>query len=455
MKKKKTNVVWRFFTSVKLALFCLFTLAGASIIGTIIPQNDMPYRYIELYGSNAAKLFQLLDIPDMYNSWWFLSLLSLFALNLTVCTIDRFPHIWKIVTQDNLNTKIERLQKMPIRRQFNSTGNVEQTQTEVGKTMAAAGWKANQRALNNGMLFFSQKGAWTRLGVIIVHVSILFIFAGALIGKFYGFKAMVMLPEGESTKVAYKSTKDHPLIPLGFTLTCNNFNLSYYDTGMPKEFRSDLVVEKDGKRILAKSIVVNDPLQYGGLTFYQSNYQEIAGQFIAMMINETSKASQKFIVPFPTKQPTKWSAENISFGITDISGPDMMRHFRYKIWFSDGKGNPSTFWIDQGSSVKIKRPGNNYLFFLKPRFATGLQIAKDPGVWVVYTGCFMMILGLIIIFFISHRRIWGFVSKNEAGETHILISGTSNKDRIGFEKVMLALYQRFEKSQLLQGKNHE
>ncbi len=454
MKKKKGNIVWNFFASVKLALFTLFTLAAASIIGTLIPQNEIASRYVELYGPTVAKLFQALDIPNMYESWWFMSLLALFSVNLTICTIERFPHIWHLVTQDNLNTSISRLQKMSLRHVFKNNAGIEETNTAVQKIMAEAGWKTSKTSKDEGTLFFAQKGAWTRLGVIIVHISILVIFTGALVGKFFGYKASVMLPEGSSTEVVYKSSDDHPPIPLGFTLRCDSFNLSYYDTGMPKEFRSDLTILKNGKKELVKSIVVNDPMQYGGLTFYQSSYQAIDGQFSATLVNDSSKAKQKFLLQYPTKQATKWPAEKVSFGITDVNGPDMMRRFSYKIWFSDSSGNPSTFWMNQGSSVKIKRAGADYILSLKPRFATGLQVAKDPGVIVVYTGCIMMILGLIVIFFMSHKRVWCFVAK-EDGISSILVSGSSNKDKVGFEKVMTSLFERFEDSQLLQRENHE
>ncbi|NOX26138.1 MAG: cytochrome c biogenesis protein ResB [Deltaproteobacteria bacterium] len=453
-KKKQGNIVWNFFASVKLALFTLFTLAATSIIGTIIPQNEMASHYVHLYGQTTARIFQILSITNMYQSWWFRALLILFSTNLTICTIERLPNIWRVVTLDNLSTSISRLQKMAIRRVFKSGVNQEQTGLAVQKIMHQAGWQADQRARDEGTLFFSQKGAWTRLGVIMVHTSILTIFVGALIGKLYGFKAGVMLPEGSSTNIVYKSSGDHSPIPLGFTLRCNAFNLSYYDTGMPKEYRSDLTVSKNGKDLLSKSIVVNDPLQFGGLTFYQSSFQAIPGQFAASLTSKSTGAKQKFFLRYPTERARLWPAEKVRFGITDIAGPNMRQKYRYKIWFSDGKGSPSTFWIDQNHPVKIERPGNNYLLLVKPRFATGLQIAKDPGVWVVYIGCIMMILGLIIIFFMSHRRIWALVSENE-GESSILLCGTSNKDKVGFEKVMTSLYKGFADSQFLRGEKHE
>lgn len=456
MKNKQGNIVWNFFASVKLALFCLFTLAAASIIGTLIPQNETSAHYLELYGPKVTELFKALYLTNMYESWWFISLLVLFSINLTICTIERFPHLWKVVTQDNLATKIDRLQKMAMRRVFKTDGGIEQTRGTVRDIMTQAGWKPAERAVDNGSMFFSQKGAWTRLGVIIVHTSILVIFTGALIGKFYGFKASVMIPEGSFTDVVYESNSNHPPIPLGFHLICDAFHLTYYDnTGMPKEYRSDLTVQKDGKDVLSKSIVVNDPLKYGGLTFYQSSYRAMDGQFTASLMDENTKAKQKFILQYPTRQATKWPIEQVSFGITDISGPDMMQRYRYKIWFSDGKGAPSAFWMDQGSTVRIERPGKNYVLSLRSRYATGLQVAKDPGVWLVYLGCLMMIFGLTVIFFMSHRRVWAFVSEDEQGGSSILVSGASNKDKVGFEKHMHSLYERFEESKLLQGKNHE
>ena len=42
---------------------------------------------------------------------------------------------------------------------------------------------------------------------------------------------------------------------------------------------------------------------------------------------------------------------------------------------------------------------------------TGLQVAKDPGVWVVWIGCALLILGLIVSFFFSHQRVWVRIPK--------------------------------------------
>ena len=78
---------------------------------------------------------------------------------------------------------------MAMRKTFSVQGTQEQTKDGVLKILEKAGWKSESTERDGGTLFFSQKGAWTRLGVIIVHVSILVIFAGSLIGSLFGYKA--------------------------------------------------------------------------------------------------------------------------------------------------------------------------------------------------------------------------------------------------------------------------
>ncbi len=111
---------------------------------------------------------------------------------------------------------------------------------------------------------------------------------------------------------------------------------------------------------------------------------------------------------------------------------------RMKVWFDDEQGPASTFWLKAGDQVTVERPGKRYTIAGKQMYATGLQVAKDPGVWVVYIGCGMMILGLFIAFFMSHRRIWLLLTK-EDGKVSVLISGSANKNKVGFEKIFSSL----------------
>jgi cytochrome c biogenesis protein len=69
---------------------------------------------------------------------------------------------------------------------------------------------------------------------------------------------------------------------------------------------------------------------------------------------------------------------------------------------------------------------------------TGLQVTKDPGVWVVWVGCGLMVLGFVVSFFLSHQKIWVRVPK---GSGEVVLAGTTNKNRVGFEKTFQRLVE--------------
>ncbi|HID02787.1 MAG TPA: hypothetical protein EYP18_06215, partial [Desulfobacterales bacterium] len=136
-------------------------------------------------------------------------------------------------------------------------------------------------------------------------------------------------------------------------------------------------------------------------------------------------------VTLPFQQQQDLNKNNARIGV--INAEAMGQSItRIKIWFKDDNGPASTFWVDAGDQVTVERMDKKYTIAGKQMYATGLQIAKDPGVWVVYIGCGLMILGLIVAFFMSHRRIWLLITK-ENDETTVLISGSANKNKTGFE----------------------
>lgn len=435
---KNRNPIWDFFASVKLALFTLFLLSTTSIIGTVIPQKETAQWYIDKYGEATANLFQILSFtPDMYSSVWFQALLGLLCLNLIICSIERFPGVWRQIKADNLNTPLNRLEKMTPQHQWLSGNQPESVAISLKKALNTSGWKAEERKVDDGILLFAQKGAMTRTGVYIVHTSILVIFAGAIIGSTLGFKGSVMLPETRATDTIYTFDTQTP-VALGFEVRCDRFDIEFYDNGMPKAYRSQLTVLENGKVVKEKAIVVNDPLTYKGITFYQSSYQAYQ-EFSITITNKKTGVSESAIIPYQQQHSLKESG--LRFGIITAEGQGQSVS-RMKVWFTDDQGEPSLFWLDNGEQATVERTTNNYTVSAKQMYATGLQVAKDPGVWTVYIGCFMMIFGLIVAFFMSHQRIWLYIREETSNKSSILMSGNANKNKADFEKKLQALAQK-------------
>ena len=440
MSSPQKNPLLEFFASVQLALFLLFLLATTSIIGTIIPQNAQPGLYFEQYGPVAARFFELLDIGDMYNSWWFLSLLALFAANLIVCSLDRIPRVIQLVRRDNLATTTEQLDRFSLRRRLDSSLPASELTTLVRQFFKEQGWKPQERVTdgNDGsMLFFAQKAPWSRFGVYVVHASILVILAGAILGSpafarkvlkqdNFAYKGFVMLPEQTSTDHIMTNRGNMP-IHLGFTLRCDHFHIDFYNNGMPKTYRSLVTILENGKEVLQREIVVNKPLKYKGVTFYQSSYQPYPDYTVQLNKKPENITLTTTIAP---GREMHWDEGGLTYGIINRERQGEITR-RLKLWLHDGEGEPSQLWVDMNQETVIDRPSGQYVLTIKQVYATGLQAAKDPGVWLVYLGCMLMLIGLYIAFFLSHRKLFALVEKSEAG-SRLLLAGTANKNKVHF-----------------------
>ena len=448
MSARKKNIVWSFFASVKLAIFLLFILAGTSIIGTVVQQNQPPSSYVREYGPNMATFLQLLDLTDMYNSWWFLGLLALFSVNLIVCSLERIPTVIKLVRKDNLATPVDRLTKMGIRQKLATELSVPEAVDRVSGFLREKGWKPAKREREGGVLVCGQKGAWTRFGVYIVHLSILVILAGAILGSSqvatrilhrpdFAFKGSIMLPETSVTDHIY-SFQNQEKIDLGFSVRCDYFTIEYYANGMPKTYLTRATVIDQGKEVLTTDIEVNTPLRYKGITFYQSSYQAMR-RFVVRLRDQAKKAETTMVVDGGREY--SWPETGIKFGLLNVkSFGESVRQI--KIWFADDRAEPAIFWVNNNQPARIKRPQGEYTMTVKQQYATGLQVSRDPGVPLVYGGCIMMLLGLFVAFFMSHRKLLAYIHE-EGGKTVILFAGTAHKNKVGFEKKFSELMREF------------
>lgn len=455
-KKDIFEKTWGFFASVKLAIFLLIILALSSIIGTIVEQNAEPARNIALlakfFGDSAApnvyNVFAKLGFMDMYDSWWFVSFLALFSINLIVCSIDRFPKTWRIVQTPQRPLPDSSLRSLPIKKdaEFKTTVNI--VKDEFSNILRSSKYHINEATGEGSVQLYSQKGRYARLAVYVVHLSIILIFLGAIIGIRFGFKGYLNLPEGSYSDRAYESpTKE---IPLGFIIKCNWYDTQYYEgIDAPKEFQSELVIMENGREVLKKVIEVNDPLTYRGITFYQSNYgmlqERTHGDFI---LNITPASGQEKTFRLKFGESFKIPGTEIKGRVTDFS-PALSRDRETGrlITYADNMVNPAiaiefsepgkktyTGWILRRYPETGILPDGNRIQFMDYWGVeyTGLQVAKDPGVWLIYLASIIMTIALYICFFISHKKVWINITGNKRS-VQVTVGGSTSRNRIAFE----------------------
>jgi len=65
--------------------------------------------------------------------------------------------------------------------------------------------------------------------------------------------------------------------------------------------------------------------------------------------------------------------------------------------------------------------------------ASGLEITRTPGKNVVYLGCVMLIVGVFLMFYVPHRRLWAWIAR-DGERTRILFAGSGHRNPLDFAK---------------------
>ncbi|MCP4346964.1 MAG: cytochrome c biogenesis protein ResB [Desulfobacterales bacterium] len=383
-------------------------------------------------------MFHILDIFDMYHSWWFKLLMTILTVNIIICSIDRLSSTWKIIFPKNPSFSVSRFRELSGKQEF-TVGCLPQPLEKVYEQFVSKrfGYTRIEKA-DKGFCVFAEKGRWTRFGVYIVHISVIFLLLGALIGSYFGLEGYVNISEGESVN-QIRLRNNNQTHTLDFEIQCNDFNVSFYDTGAPKEFRSDLTIIENGKPVSNKSIIVNDPLRYKGINMFQSSYGMLPSNEVSL--NFTSRETGMVYL----KKAVIGQEFDIPAGMGKFMVKDFKKSFSFMGKMNIGETFIGTLTQSDGEPAEIAIPLQYPEFDkmrkgdfsvsvadYKKRYYTGLQVTKDPGVLIVYMGFIVMIAGIFICFFMSHQRIC--VEVAEAGsESMVTVAGTANKNKPGMD----------------------
>ena len=429
--------IWRLFASVKLTIVLLLSLAATSIIGTLIPQNEDPQAYFQTFGRVLYRFFSILDLFDMYHSWWFQLLILLLTANVIICSIDRMSANRRILFVRRPSFNLARFRNLK-RKETIAEHRTPQRLKEIYQPLISRRFRHSRvEDLENGIAIFGEKGRWTRFGVYTVHLSVVILLIGGLIGSIFGFDGFVNIAEGDSAR-RIRLRNSSQTVTLDFAVRCDDFNVSFYETGAPKEFRSTLTILEGGRPVLQKDIIVNDPLRYKGISFYQSSYGSLPSDEVILSLT-SKKTGRVYARNARVEQPIQLPEELGTFVIqefrqsTDFKGHNIGEAFVGTLTPPDG--NPVKIILPvRFPSFDKMRKGNVVIAVEKyvPRFYTGLQVARDPGVWIVYTGFILMIIGCYITFFMSHQQICLELTM-DGQTTRVVVAGTANKNKMGMQ----------------------
>ncbi|MCK9273565.1 MAG: cytochrome c biogenesis protein ResB [Syntrophales bacterium] len=435
--------IYKYTASVRLTIFLFFTLAATSVFGTLVTQGLPGEHYEKIYGPGMVSFLDFFEITDMYHSWWFMLLLFLLAVNITACTIRTLPGTLRGMSRKNRDLEETVTRLWPIQYVCESAYPVETMEQKL--TLLAGRLTGKPTIIREGeeRRIYSEGGAYSRLGAPVVHISILLVLAGGLIGSIMGFSGRMTIIEGEMSSIAllFPGDKEEKL---PFSVKCDGFAVQFYDNGMPKEYRSDITIIDEGEPVASESIRVNDPFTYRGFKLCQASYGIAeASDFKISVTEEKSATTSICTLNLMKKVPLPGSDKSFAVArfVPDLQGlgPAVMA-----VILAPGAPH-DIFWIPSGlhQAQGTKRQG--YTFKIEgftARYYTGLQVGKDPGVPLVWAGFVLILGGFAMILFKSHRRLWMKITPVSEGSRVEVAAKTDRKDGSSFEK---SITQKFNK----------
>ncbi|WP_438970250.1 cytochrome c biogenesis protein ResB [Methylophaga sp.] len=305
------SFAWRLFHflgTMELAITLLITLAIASVIGTVLQQNQPYPDYVIKFGPYWFEVFESLGLYDVYSALWFLIILTLLVISTSVCVIRHAPSMFKDMFNLRTNVQLKSLRSMHHRADWVENADLNTTADNLQSFFKTKGFRTRVTDKGDDRLISAMRGGMNRLGYILTHVAIIVICVGGLMdsnlplklaewqGKLkietrnlplsqipqesrlpvgaQAFRGSVSIGEGRSSAVVYLPMRDGYLVQnLPFTIAVDEFRIEHYPTGQPKSFESDLkVYDPELEEPITTTISVNHPLIHKGYAIYQASF---------------------------------------------------------------------------------------------------------------------------------------------------------------------------------------
>ncbi len=299
-----------FLGSMNLAITLLVVVSIASVIGTVLKQNEPFQNYIIKFGPFWFEVFQRLGLSDVYSAAWFVGILAFLVVSTSVCLYRHVPGMLREMSHYRTDVQAKSLRAFHNRAEWRVAADRAAVLAGLGEALKASGFKARLKDHGDHVVAAGMRGGFNRLGYLFTHLAIVVICLGGLFdgnlllkwrewrgdirletrdvaardvppesrlapGTTPSFRGNIMLPEGSASNFAFLRLRDGFFVQeLPFALELKKFRVDYYPTGQPKDFVSQVLVHDSGHldKPLEATIRVNHPLVYRGYAIYQSDF---------------------------------------------------------------------------------------------------------------------------------------------------------------------------------------
>lgn len=433
---------WQTLSSVKTGVILIILIVIFSAAGTVILQRPMTDAE-DMQRAYSPAMLRFLDatgLTDVFHARWFVALLVLVSLCIIAASVERFPNAWRYYARpykspDESFRRVLAVQaQIPIEDEEQGLGAAEHA-------FRQRGWKSERIVRPDRFSLFSERHRISEMAVYIVHASLLLIFLGGIVDALYGWRGFMMLNPGTaSDRIELKNGATRPL---PFAIRCDGAGEETYTDGTPKKYWSKLAVVDDGSVVSRKEIVVNDPLVYHGIRFYQASYGR-TGKLDHIVLNATpAKGGTPQEITLRKDQTLALDAD-ASVQLVEFI-PDFVVQDGQVYARSNEVANPAVHMIVTSNKAKknvnvwlpeipgiAENQSSPYTFEpkdLRTEVFTGLEVSHEPGQWSVWAGVILMAIGLTFVFYVTHMRFWVVPVQDAQGKLVLWVGASANRNR--------------------------
>ena len=418
--------IWHVLTSMRTGLALILGVALLGLIGTLVVQappglssdpgaHDAWLDSVRPRYGGWTGVFDALGFFSMFGSIWFRGTVALLMTSIVACSANRAPHLWRQATRPPLRMSPQFFDHAAMGATIDREEPIRVTADRAVAALRRRRYRTVVITEEDRIHVYADRFRWAPFGTVVAHLSLVLVLAGVIAGTSFGFRnADFAAPIGSRVEVGNGT---------GLTLEATAFTDSYNaETGAPSDYASDIVLYRDGVRVAAQTVRVNQPLRYGGVSFYQSFFGPAASIRIV---------DAKGAVLFDRGVPLLYGSSDDSERIGQIALADQgLRvlvvaaasgevsptirpgQVQVEVYQAGSQAPIDLKVIDQGKPATI---GPLNVTFVRERQFTGLIVARDPGATLVWSGAIALMLGVFLVFFFPNRRIWAQISGRRDG----------------------------------------
>ena len=470
--------LWNNLISLKTAIYLITVISLLSLIGTLIPQGRDPREYPVMFPKYGQWILNL-GFDDLYRGYIFLAALTLLSLSAVACTQTRIRLTRRRFSRRLLMATPQEILSLPLSKRtdlnpdfsgFSGESKTDEDGSEMHLRVSGRYALLGSPLLHIGFLLILAGGVASHLFGVEISIT-------GVAGQKVPIPTLEAIEAGtksdrlrrKARNIEAANAADPRLAELtrqigeldaayhagvaspAFYLEFVDLWMDYYvsssteEMGSVKGWNSRVNVVTAAGTASGPVLRVNEPFHYGGYSFFQADWSQKFSK-VTLQVEADPNATQSakvtggpWTLQLSIGEPAKptWSSQ--TFLLQDFL-PDFRIVDGQFESVSDQLNNPAALVLAYnpdgklagkawGFSPQMSDLGHissslPYRFVLvnaEPVFKSGLQVCHDPGTPVVWLGCWIMMIGMAMTFYLPYFEEW--VVRRPNGLTVLAVSG--------------------------------